>query len=49
MAPADLLQAELPQTQFKKENETTTTKKHNKVKQNIMKYTCITKWNSKAW
>ena len=27
MAPADLLQAELPQTQFKKENETTTTKK----------------------
>lgn len=31
-----------------KENETTT-KKHNKVKQNIMKYTCITKWNYKAW
>ena len=48
MAPVDLLQAELPQTQFKKQNETTT-KQHNKVKQNIMKYTCITKWNSKAW
>ena len=45
MAPADLLQAELPQTQLKQENETTTTTKktHNKVKQSIMKYICITK------